>query len=151
MQQIGLRDPQKAVRRAVGLGVFSRDDASRVDDGGERASWEARRIQGGDEGAVRELARSCERRSSRRVRSRNGPAWVDAAGRLEERGGPWRIERRDGAIGCPQEAVSDEVRVVIKSRNSPRRVDPGGLGAVDALGDIEFGDGTVGTTHEAVI
>ena len=51
MQQIGLRNPQKAVSRAACVEVFSRDDACRVDDGGERACG-ARRIQGGDEGAV---------------------------------------------------------------------------------------------------
>ena len=58
--------------------VGSRDDASRVDDAGERA-WGARHIQGGDEGAVRSPHEAVSHPACIKISSRDGPAWVDAA------------------------------------------------------------------------
>ncbi len=150
MQQIGLRDPQETVARAGCVEVFPRDDASRVDDRGECA-WGARHIQGGDEGAIGSSHEAVTEEVRVVVRSRDGPAWVDAADEgTEGTRGPWRIERRDGAIGRPQEAVTDEVCVRVASRDGPRWVDPGGGGAVDGARDIELGEGTIGSAQETV-
>ena len=45
-----------------------------------------------------------------------------------------RIERGEGAVGRPQEAVTHEVRVKVGSRDRPRRVDAGGLVPLTAPG-----------------
>ena len=66
--------------------------------------------------------------------------------------GPWDIERGEGAVGRPQEAVSHEACVNVETRDRPRRVD--GLrhcGAIDGAWGIERGEGAVGSPQEAVI
>ena len=141
-----LRDADEPVRRAGCVEVFSRDDAGRVDDRGERACG-VRHIYGGNDGTVGRPEEAVTNEVRVVVRSRYGPAWVNTPD--EGFRGPLRIEGSEGAVGSTHEAVSDEIRVVVKSRNSPRRVNRRGASA-NAVGDIEFGDATAGITHEAV-
>ena len=51
-------------------------------------------------------------------------------------GGAWGIKRGKGAVGSQQEAVTEEARVKVITRDRPRRVDRRGKCAVDGDWDI---------------
>ena len=72
---------------------------------------------------------------------------VEAArGMVSARG----IERRDGAVGSAQKAVTHEVCVEVESCDRSRLIDGVGVGEYGASG-IEFGDDAVRSAHEAVL
>jgi hypothetical protein len=97
------------------------------------------------------------------IDSRDHPLRVDSDGRgaVEEKA--WapsgycasarRIERGEGTVAGPQEAVTND-GVTVESRDRPRRVDAGGEGALEKVcasaRGIECGEGAVASPQEAV-
>jgi len=89
-----------------------------------------------------------------KVASRDRPRRVDAHGDLvvvsepEGVNGPWRIKRREGALGAHEAVTREGITVV--SRDRPRRVDGAGVGVL-RVRRVKSSDGTVGSAHKAVI
>ena len=77
------------------------------------------------------------------------PRRIDAVGLGEC--GTRGIERGNGAVAGPQEAVTHEVCVCVATRDRPRRVDAGGGGAVVGTWGIERCEGAAGGPQEAVL
>src|SRR5438128_2286667 len=61
---------------------------------------------------------------------------------LVGRTGAWGVERREVAVGGPQEAVLHETRVIVQSRDRAQRVDASGRGP-DGGRDVKRGQGAV--------
>src|SRR5580692_8823080 len=61
-----------------------------------------------------------------------------------------RLERGELATGSPEEAVTYLVRIIVDSRDGPRRVNAGGVCTVDLLRGIECGESSARSPQEPV-
>src|SRR5215469_7580377 len=90
-----------------------------------------------------------------KVASRDRTRRVHAHGDLvvvgepEGQNGPWRVKRREGALGA-HEAVTREVGLTVVSRDRPRRVDGAGVGVL-RVRRVKRSDRTVASAYKAVI